>query len=253
MADNPSLGHLIVNGDVYTQWLSEGGTPETLLGASVTDREMGFGSLIEKRDQYESSWKYRMTVVRSAQNSKEFSVVLGALRDALTKCINDLPDDQLKAGSRGDLHVRLAAALENVYINDVAGDSIYRTVRKLVCGILFANRDVRSILDNMEGVAKIHADLDVREVALLATIELLTKWFSGLVDIKRNAVLNTHDGALITGLTLTNMVQLVEDVVVEVAGDDIANQLNGEDIYTSTIADTVAASLQSKLVPMTTL
>lgn len=252
-ADQPTCGHLVVNGDVYTQWLSEGGTPEILLGSSVTDREMGFGTLIEKREHYESSWKYRMTVVRSAQNSREFSVVLSALRDALTQCINDMPDAQITAGSRGDMHVKLATLLENVYINDVAGDSIYRTVRKLVCSVLFANRDVRTILDNMEGVAKIHADLDVREVALLATIELLTLWFAGLIDIKRNPILNTHDGALVTGLTLVNIVQLIEDVVVQVAGDDIADKLNGEDIYSSTIADTVAASLQSKLVPSTTL
>lgn len=252
-ADAPTRGHLVVNGDVYTQWLSEGGTPETLLGSSVTDREMGYGTLIEKREEYENAWKYRVTVVRSAQNSKEFSVVLSALRDALTGCINDMPDDQITSGTRGDLHVKLSAMLENVYINDVAGDSIYRTVRKLVCAILFSNRDVRTILDNMEGVSKIHADLDVREVALLATIELLTRWFAGLVDIKRNPILNTHDGALITGLSLANIVQLIEDVVVEVAGDDISDKLNGEDIYSSTIADTVAASLQSKLVPTTTL
>jgi hypothetical protein len=48
-------------------------------------------------------------------------------------------------------------------------------------------------------------------------------------------------------------VQLTEDVIVHVAGDDISNKLNGNDIYTSTVADVVAASLQAKLVPKTLL
>ncbi len=253
MAQYPDLGHLFVNGDIYDEWLAEGGTPEALLGSAVTDRSMNYNWLIENKDQYERDYASRATVIRSGQNSREYSTVLSALRDSVTKAINELPEDRLVDGTRSNLHIKLDGYLQETYMQDVSEKNIYRTVRKIVCGVMFQNRDIRTILDNIDTLREEHGDMDIREVALLSTIDLLTRWFSTLVDIKIGDVYCTHEGGVVTGLTLANIVQLTEDVIVRVAGDDIANKLNGNDIYTSTVADVVAASLQAKLVPKTLL
>lgn len=253
MAQYPDLGHLFVNGDIYDEWLAEGGTPEALLGSAVTDRSMNYSWLIENKDQYERDYASRTAVVRSGQSSREYGVVLSALRDSITKAINELPEDRLVDGTRSNLHIKLDGYLQETYMQDVSEKNIYRTVRKIVCGVMFQNRDIRTVLDNIDTLREEHGDMEIREIALLSTIDLLTRWFSTLVDIKIGDVYCTHEGSVITGLTLANIVQLTEDVIVHVAGDDISNKLNGNDIYTSTVADVVAASLQAKLVPKTLL
>lgn len=252
-AEDPTRGYLMVNGDVYTEWLEAGGTPEILLGSAISDRNNGWTYLIENRNQYEKVWTNHVALVRTAQNSNEFNTVLSALRDAVTKLINEVPEEQLVNGTRAIMHDRLYDMLENTYISDTSPNHIYRTARKLVCATMFGNRDVRALLDNMDTISAEHPEVEIREIALLATIDLLTRWFNGLVDVVKGDAYNTHDAAVVTTVTLANMVQLIEDVIVEVAGDDIANQLNGEDIYSSAIADTVAANLQGKLVPRTLL
>jgi hypothetical protein len=57
----------------------------------------------------------------------------------------------------------------------------------------------------------------------------------------------TKEDSVTTGLTLANTVEVVTQVITKIAGDEIANQLNGEDIYHGILPDTVAVKLQSKL------
>ena len=58
------------------------------------------------------------------------------------------------------------------------------------------------------------------------------------------------DRAIETGLVLANAAALIIEVLLSVAGDDMATHIQGESIYESDVlADTVVAHLQSNLTP----
>lgn len=57
----------------------------------------------------------------------------------------------------------------------------------------------------------------------------------------------TREDQVMTGLTLANIVEVAAGVIGQVAGDDIATQLNGESMDGSALAEVIAVKLQSKL------
>lgn len=58
------------------------------------------------------------------------------------------------------------------------------------------------------------------------------------------------DRAIETGLVLANAAALITEVLLSVAGDDMATHIQGESIYDSDVlSDTVVAHLQSNLTP----
>lgn len=58
------------------------------------------------------------------------------------------------------------------------------------------------------------------------------------------------DRAIETGLVLANAAALIVEVLLSVAGDDMATHIQGESIYDSDVlSDTVVAHLQSNLTP----
>lgn len=58
------------------------------------------------------------------------------------------------------------------------------------------------------------------------------------------------DRAIETGLVLANAAALITEVLLSVAGDDMATHIQGESIYESDVlSDTVVAHLQSNLTP----
>lgn len=59
----------------------------------------------------------------------------------------------------------------------------------------------------------------------------------------------TNEQQVVNGLVLANAVELVVGVITKIAGDEIANQLEGENIYGSALVETVAVKLQSTLIP----
>ncbi|TXG83290.1 MAG: hypothetical protein E6R13_04075 [Spirochaetes bacterium] len=62
--------------------------------------------------------------------------------------------------------------------------------------------------------------------------------------------MQTLEKAIETGVVLANAIELGVAVLKEVAGENVATQFEGEDIYSSSIlADTLAAKIQSNLTP----
>ena len=92
-----------------------------------------------------------------------------------------MSDDHLVEGSRGPLHERLLVALETLSIGQAG--QLYECVKTLVCHVMFPHTDARLILDTVDRIGNDNPDLDIREVALLAAIDILTRWVSQMYTI----------------------------------------------------------------------
>ena len=173
---NPELAVISVNNDVYDLWLKEGGCPEILFGSSITDREQGYSALLEKAEDYVMAWNRRAATIRSGQRSDMFNITLGALRDSVTRQINELAEDQLLNKTRAPLHDKLREELSEITLNDVK--DIWKCAKHIVCEVMFSHTDSRKILDTIDNIGAENPDMEPREVALLATIDILVRWMS---------------------------------------------------------------------------
>ncbi len=173
-----------VNGDVYNNWLKEGGSPETLFGAMITDRETGFTALIEKKDNYEKEWAVRERILTTKNRLEKFNEAAAAIESAVATQINDI-DSTLLPVEKGVLHARLktvVGTLEGKFY-----ENMYLTVRGVVCKVMFPHMNAYEILTAMDQVATDFPNLDIREVALLATIEVVSSWCAKLCTLENVA------------------------------------------------------------------
>lgn len=174
-------GTIFVNGDVYNAWLAEGGSPEVLFGAAVTDREYGYNTLLENAERYREAWKRQSRVIATQVRFNRFNQLLAALERVLTRMINNI-DDEILVDDRSVLHKRLQLLLSKVAEKECS--DLFLLSRKLVCGLFFSHTDAEAILCAIDAVAKEHEDIEVREAALLATIEIVTEWVADLIAVK---------------------------------------------------------------------
>lgn len=174
---------LVVNADVYDQWLKAGGCPEILFGAAITDRNQSFDGLLDDSDRYKNAWKQRAAYVRSAQAMEMYRKTVEALKMAVTRQINALEDEDLVHGTREHHHKALGAYLANVSPRDV--DDLYEIAKRVVCHSMFSHRDCLLILDTMDDIGEKEPDLNAREIATLATARILGHFLAAQLIVSK--------------------------------------------------------------------
>jgi hypothetical protein len=173
--DDQSLrGTFKVNGDVYNQYLKDGGTPEALFGAANSGMT-GFDAkdLIENNGKYAESWRRTFELIRTASDYKRFNYFLDGLRQAMLTQIEEL-DESLRMADNGLYRQRLVTELTNIKGGGIKEP--WKIARKLVCRVFFPHTDAERILSAIDAQSKAHPELDVREAATLALIETVSKW-----------------------------------------------------------------------------
>lgn len=174
-----------VNGDVYKEWLSKGGEPDAIIGAYIGDQEKGFTALLEKKESYIADWERRSRVLGTTQRLQRFNHAVEGMAQAVTRQINDMDEEQLPV-PREVLHQRLKDHLSMLHGNFY--DRVYDYARKLVCTVIFPHTMGLKILCAIDNVAKDYPDIEVREAALLATIEIVAEWVAKLCKVEHLAV-----------------------------------------------------------------
>lgn len=173
--------NIIVNADIYDQWLNDGGCPEILFGAFLVDRNTVYADLIAKGEQYKKTWERQDNLLRMRASTQRFNVTLGALRKALTTQINKMEEEQLPVANRASLHERLNQFMEGVNAKDL--EDIYSVAQRLVCDTLYAHTNAKDILVAMDNIGRENPDMDIREVALLATVDVVAAWVAKLMKV----------------------------------------------------------------------
>lgn len=185
--NSPELAVIRVNGDLYSDWLAAGGTPDAIMGAFVTDRNESQSDILANKERYETAWMRRASLVRSGQRSELFGLTITAYRKAMTDAINALADDQVPHGTRAPLHTRLTTFLNEITASQA--ERVYDTSKWLVCMVMFPHTDALKILDTLDRTVADNPELAERpmEAALLATIDLLVDWLVRLLTIHKPA------------------------------------------------------------------
>jgi len=174
-------GEVLVNGEVYNVWLKEGGSPEILFGSLYSTKETDAQTLMAKADYFKGIWSHANSMITAAAANKRYSAMIAGLRAAMTKVINETPEDQLPV-ARADLHSRLAERLTHAKQKDL--ENLWHLCRKAVCRVIYPHTDAEKILLAIDVAGQQHPDMDVREIALLGTMDYIATWLCKLVMVQ---------------------------------------------------------------------
>lgn len=173
---------VLVIGDLYNKWLEDGGMPELLFGAALSDRETDIVALMQNRDRYMSVWTRQLGMLRSSRISNQLGVARRSLQREIAEAIVGTNDDDL-TGSKSDKHKQLALVLDKLNIGDL--ENLYSTVREIVCTILFPHTDSLKLLMAIDTIAKQNPGIEVREAALLASIDAVVAWVMSQIIVTK--------------------------------------------------------------------
>lgn len=240
-----------VNGDVYTKWLNEGGSPEVLLGSYITDRNTGYAHLLANAERYKNEWARMQMIRRSRANSEKFNIALTVIGKEVSTLIASIVEDDLVVQSRAVFHERLRERMSQITINDM--DNLYPMIRNIICYSMYAHTQAEDTLACMDQIMTQQPGIDVREAALYAVIDQVVDWLYELFQVTENPNRDAIDKKTSGGValvTLANAVELGGNIVERVTGNDISNQTAEFKATVRELGPVIAVKLQSKLQPM---
>lgn len=167
---------IYVNGDVYSRWLNDGGTPETIMGAFITDRKLAYQELLDGRVGYEKAWAQHLKIRSAYITEERFNRTAYALRSVLLAAIDTHDEPTL---SKEILRNRMVEVLGDFHRRHL--DHFASYIRDVVCKVFYAHTDVLVLLREMDSIKNANPEMDMNEVAILAGIEFIADWFSAQV------------------------------------------------------------------------
>lgn len=173
-------GEVMVNSDVYNQYLDDGGTPEAVLGAVASNEALSSASdLIQDKSRLERQWAAARRIQQETVAANRFSAAVDHLRMHIGRLIADLPEDQvseLYQGDRSVVYGRLEQYLMTLNISLL--DDTWNQVRRVLCGVLYPHTAVEVILQGIDREAAHMPDGDVNEAATLAVVDYFVEWMA---------------------------------------------------------------------------
>lgn len=172
---------ILVNPDIYNDWLQAGGSPEVLFGAFLLDRNGDYQSLLNDADKYKDVWTRQANLMRARASTQRFNTVVMAIRMAITGLINKAGEDELPVKDRSTLHTILAGMVDTLTMRDL--EDLWGTCQRLVCRTLFAHTDAERFLIAMDNVGRANPNMDPRDAGLLATVDTVVAWVAAQMKV----------------------------------------------------------------------
>ena len=159
-------------GEVYKKWLDNGGTPELLIGAVLSNDRPPFNMDERIKKQYMAQYSQDRRLREASINNRVSSVITVAAKEYLCERIDDMDIDD-----KQNIKVRLNDHLKNHPYRK--GMCQNKWIRMAICKSIFPKTNALQILETIDAISASEETTPIREVATLASIELLSEW---LVD-----------------------------------------------------------------------
>lgn len=174
-------GVIVVDGLLYNRWLEQGGCPEIIFGSFLTDKIGNGDVLLEQAEDLKKVWERQERLLQSTARSRQYEDSLRAIRDAIYKQVDEMPAEERVADVQTIKNL-VDVQLELVSEKDLA--NVYLVVRRCVCRSAFAHTQAEMILQAIDNIVDANPGIEVREAALLATVEIVGNWLSALLTVE---------------------------------------------------------------------
>ncbi len=178
----------IVYKPIYEAWLSTGGSPETVLGVVVSGRPIYLqGALDANSDDLKKSWNSYKTFYNASQvNTRidRFKEYLTILFDKYLGEPGNLVTQYKEAHPGYDENARklFEEYKSTLVVADMSSLSVVALKTVAYCMHYFT--DAYDILKSIEDNCAANKNLDIRESALLATIEYVTRYIMAQIAVE---------------------------------------------------------------------
>lgn len=179
---SPSTGHIVVNGDLYNEFLEAGGTPEALMGGAYTDQPTNADEILRRNDELINAYKRRETTLREQLSATRYSRVVEQVRVEVFRYLNSLGDQEL-IRSREEYVQEIRKELGLFRNTDL--DALWGFVRGLVCRVFFPHTNALRCLTKLDEVATRMPDVDVQVASFHATVEMMVDWLFEQILVKK--------------------------------------------------------------------
>jgi hypothetical protein len=169
---------LIVNGVVYRDWLNTGGSNEILLGLLVSDdKELYVHQIDAKALEYKQKWISYINYKHSISKNEAYN----RFKETLIFCFgSQLKDKTQEEISFFDESPEALDSIEELLIEEISKltmqdmENINDVCLRLVADVRFFYTGSGKILRGINEAVRINPNIDIREAALLSSIEYVT-------------------------------------------------------------------------------
>jgi hypothetical protein len=165
---------ILVNADVYTQFLKEGGSVEAIIGNALTDKALLKDEIAKGMERYLAAQQVYARNMIERDNTEYHARTIASLRAELYQTLNERLKEGQSTRTRGDAVKEIEEHLKYVTLADL--DNLWVVARKLVCHCFFYGTNVLSILTYMDDLAKRMPSADGRLLSYYASVEVLADW-----------------------------------------------------------------------------
>lgn len=177
-------GNVYVLADSYNRFLANGGSPEVVFGAVIGNRVADLAVEMDPALMAAllQDWKRTQVLLTQQALYRRQDSMVRALAVAVSRLIVDLPEDQriVPAAKMQDMLKAQIQKLANFKQED-----LWAVARSLVCGSVYAHTDAEAVILAIDSAATANPDLDIREAALLGTIDYVVQWLVEQVVVNK--------------------------------------------------------------------
>lgn len=178
---------LSVYGPIYREWLKAGGSNEALLGMLVGRETIYNQSLFdESKDRFIKDWNTYSLFTKTAEKNNEFNRIKDILTISFAKVMESMSSTEketvaaMPAFSQTVI-TKFKEELDKLKTSDTT--DIFNTCMLLVCRARFYYTDAEKILIGINLAVKANPNIDIREAALLSSIEYVVDYISDQMRI----------------------------------------------------------------------
>ena len=184
---NQILKTVSVNGDVYREWLTKGGKPEVILGALISNfNSFSLTAIDGKAAELEAKWNSFCNFYRTAESNKAFSYYKDFLQMKFYEMLSTLDQSEIDFKTQNAQYDASMKKLLLAEIDSLKTDSMekpYEVALTLIAKCRFGFTGAYGILYDINEIGKVNPNIDVREAALIATINYIADYLTEQIAI----------------------------------------------------------------------
>lgn len=190
ISKNVNLFQMEVNGEIYPQWLENGGSPETLLGVLISNASANTQALIdEKKADYLSQWNSYVTFFNSKEQNAAFSYAKNFIEGEFLQSLKAVAEGEQDVINKMPNFFELVSANAKTVIDNLKDSDLkdpYGIALLLVAKTRFFYTSSYQILSDIMEASKVNPNVDVREAALLAVINYVSDYAADQIALSSN-------------------------------------------------------------------
>lgn len=181
---------LYLNGDVYRNWIKQGGKIEAIYGLFLSgDTSVSLRQVTDKEEDLVETYRSYMSMYVATSKINQFASFKNILKSEFALSLqNDIVEEEKEIRIEDANYSNTLTKLTNEFFSDLSHtsmDDIYYVCAELVSRVRFYFTDSHLILKNIDESMKLNPNLDLREAAMLSTLNYITLFVMDQINVER--------------------------------------------------------------------